>query len=484
MKENKKGKSGRVLSGLLWTYGERFLAQLVTLIVSIVLARILSPEHYGTVAIVTVFITICDALVTGGFGNALIQKKDASKQDFDSICWLSIGIATVLYIILFIGAPIISIVYKDELLTPVTRVLGIKVLFSAFNSVQQAYVQKKMIFKKFFFATLGGTITSAVVGIFLALNGAGVWALVAQYLTNSILDTMILFFLIDWKPSLNISKRSIVELWGFGAKLLASTMVFTFKDNVRSLLIGKVFTGADLAYYNQGKKYPALLVTDIVESLGKVLFPVFSNQQTDTDGLRQMMRKSVRMSAYVLTPCIIGLVAIADTFVSVILTDKWLPCVPYLRILSLVYLTRPLSTVFQRALLAIGKSSVNLFHELVTTMATLILVIVAVFGFRSIELVAWSYVLVMVLGVIIFAYYTKKYFCYKYMDMIRDFIQPVIMSIMMSILVVFVGKVPIGNFSKLVIQIISGGIVYIALSIFSKCESYLVIKNMLFAKKR
>lgn len=477
MDNSNKSKAGQIFSGVLWSYGERFLAQLVTLVVSIVLARILSPNHYGIIAIVTVFITICDALVTGGFGNALVQKKNATKLDFDSICWFSLGIAAVLYIILFISAPMISLVYEVDILVPVTRILGIKVLFSAFNSVQQAYVQRKMLFKKFFFATLGGTISSAIVGIVLALNGAGVWALVAQYLTNSIIDTVILFVSIDWKPSLHVSRKSIVELWGFGSKLLASTMVFTFKDNIRSLLIGKVFSSSDLAYYNQGKKYPALLVTDIVESLGKVLFPVFSEKQTDIIELKLMMRKSVRLSSYVLTPCIIGLIAVADTFVSVILTDKWLPCVPYMRILALVYLTRPLSTVFQRALLAIGKSSINLFQELVTSITTLFLVIIATFGFQSIELIAWSYVLVMVLGVIIFAYFTKKYIGYKYREMMSDFVQSLIMSIVMGIVVVIIGQIQVANFLKLLLQIMGGIVIYIVISILNKCESYLIIKK-------
>jgi len=473
----------KVTSGLIWSYAERFLAQGITLLVSIILARILDPEHYGIIAIVQVFITICDALVTGGFGNALVQKKDATDTDFNSISWVSIGIAIVLYTILFFSAPFIASFYDDSLLIPVIRVMGIRFIFSAFNSVQQAYVQRKMIFKKFFFATLGGTIFSAFLGIGMALKGFGVWALVAQYLSNTVIDTIILFLTIDWKPRFEISKESVSSLWAFGSKMLASTMVFTMKDNIRSLIIGKKFSSSDLAYYNQGKKYPALIVTDIVDSLGKVLFPLLSKEQESLIRVKQLMRRSISVSSYILTPAIIGLIAIADTFVTVILTEKWLPCVPYFRILCLVYLTRSLSSIFQKGLLAIGKSQVNLLHETITSVATIVLLAVAAFVFEDIELIAWSYVVIMVLGIMIFGFYVHKYFSYKYTEMAVDYLPSLIMSLIMGILVYFIGKVSIHPVIKLAVQVIAGGTIYILTSLAIKDRNMKYIIDYIRSRK-
>lgn len=469
--------AGKFASGLFWSYAERFFAQGITLLVSIVLARILDPEHYGIIAIVTIFITICDALVTGGFGNALVQKKDATDIDFDSISWFSVGVAGVLYIILFLSAPIIASFYNESLLTPVLRVMGIKFIFSAFNSVQQAYVQRKMIFKKFFWATLGSTVISAVVGIGMALKGFGVWALVGQYLSNTVISTIILCFTIDWKLRFRISISSIKELWKFGAGMLAATVTFVFKDNIRSLIIGKRFTSSDLAFYNQGKKYPQLLVTDIVESLGKVMFPVLSAEQDSAEKIKNIMRKSVRVSSYVLTPCIIGLLSVSDTFVLAVLTDKWLPCVRYMRVLSLVYITRPMTTIFQKGLLAIGKTGVNLFHEIITSVLTIILLIVAVFVFDSIILIAWSYVLIMILGLIVFSIFIKKYFVYSFCEMLSDYLPPFVLSCVMGAAALACGAVFSVPMIRLIVQVVAGAIVYIVLSCIFKIDGFMYLKK-------
>lgn len=473
MKEN----GTKVVSGLIWSYGERFLAQIITLLVSIVLARLLSPSDYGVVAIVTVFITICDALVTGGFGNALVQRKNISYIDFDSICWISVIIAGILYLILFLSAPFIAAFYRDDNLVLITRVMGIKFIFSAFNSVQQAYVQKKMTFKKFFFATLGGTIFSAVIGIGMAYAGCGVWAIVAQYLSNTIIDTIILYMTIEWKPRMRISWKSVKELWNFGSKMLASTMIYTLKDNMRSLVIGKQFTSSDLAFYNQGQKFPSLLVTDIVESLGKVLFPVFSEKQDDRALIKEYMRKSIRLSSYILLPLIVGLFAVADSFISLLLTDKWLPCVLYIRILCLVYMTRSLSTIFQKCILAIGKSNINLIHEIVTSVLTIVLMLIAALYFKNVEMVAWSYVVVMIVGILIYGVAIKIYFQYSIAEMIADYCPALLISVVMGGVVLLISAVNIPILLKFILQIVGGVLVFFLLSIIFRLDSYSYLRE-------
>lgn len=451
----------KVFSGIGWSFAERISAQLVSLIVSIILARILAPEDYGILAIVNVFVAIGDALVAGGFGIALVQKKNSDDTDFNSICWVSVFVSVLLYAVLFICAPLISDFYVNNDLTLITRVLGIRLVFSAVNSIQQAYIQKKLLFMKSCIIGTFGAIVSGIIGIVLALTGAGVWALIAQNMMSVIISTAMLYFFIEWKPRLQCSMSSIREMWGYGSRVFLATTVDTLKDNIRTLVVGKVFSSADLAYYNQGKRFPQLLVNDIVNSVGKVLLPVFSEQQDDLNKNTDFMRLSIRVSSFILLPLIFGMVGIADNFILLFLTEKWMPCVPYLRILSLVYVTRSVNTILKNALLAIGKSEVNLFHEVVTSVLTVALIILAAFYFRSIPLIAWSYVLISLLGTCIFSYFTVRNFPYKVSEILRDYLPSLTLSGIMCAVVFFVGKIPLATIFVLLLQIIVGIVIYI-----------------------
>lgn len=451
----------KVFSGIGWSFAERVSAQLVSLVVSIVLARILAPEDYGILAIVNVFVAIGDALVAGGFGIALVQKKNASKLDFDSICWVSVLISVILYVVLFALSPIIAKVYSNPELIIITRVLGLRLVFSAINSIQQAFIQKNMLFRKSCIIATVAALLSGVIGIVLAVVGIGVWALVAQNMTLVILSTIIMFIFIDWKPAFKCSMNSIKEMWGYGSRVFLATTVDTLKDNVRTLVVGKVFSSADLAYYNQGKRFPQLLVNDIVNSVGKVLLPVFSEEQNDKEKTTTFMRLSIRVSSFILLPLIFGLVGVADNFVQVFLTEKWMPCVSYLRILSLVYVTRSINTILKNALLAIGKSGVNLFHEIVTSVMTIILIIVAAFYYQSIPLIAWSYVLISLIGTVIFSYFTIKNFPYKLKNILRDYTPSLALSVFMCATVYFIGRIPLATVVVLGIQVIVGGFIYV-----------------------
>lgn len=486
MSENTKQNEGKKLvSGLGWSFAERMLAQAVSLVISLVLARILAPEHYGIISIVTVFISIGDALVVGGFGNALVQKKDATDQDFDSICWVSMGVSLIIYILLFFGAPLVAAFYEEAALIAIIRVMGLKFVFSAFNSVQQAYVQKRMLFKKFFFATLGGSLASSVVGIGMALSGFGVWALVGQYLTKSVMDTVVMFCIIRWKPKLRICWKSVRELWGFGAKVLGATLVYTVRDNIRTLLVGKRFTTEDLAYYNQGQKFPSLVVVDIVSSLEKVLYPALAEKQTETEKLRALMRYAVSLSSYIVMPLIFGLFAVSDTFVLTVLTEKWMPCVPFMRIMCVVYATRPLSAIFQRGLLAMGKSALSLIHEIVTSSVTIAGLFVAVFCFESVEMIAWNHVLVMMLGLSLYVYWGRKFIGYKIREVMKDFLPTALLATTMALSVWGVGLLNIVPLLKLILQVLAGMMVYISLSALTGNKNYKTIMSFVkgFLKK-
>ena len=258
-----------VLKNFFWRFAERCGAQLVTFVVSIVLARILTPEAYGTIALVTVFTTILQVFVDSGLGTALIQKKNVDNLDFSSVFYFNFIVCLILYAGMFFAAPYIAMFYEDISLTAIIRVLSLTIIISGVKGIQQAYVSCNMLFKRFFFSTLGGTVFSAFLGIGMAYKGYGVWALVAQQLSNTAIDTLILWLTVKWRPQKKFSWIRLKELLAFGWKLLASSLLDTIYNNLRNLTIGKIYSSSDLAYYNQGDKFPKVIITNINTSIDK-----------------------------------------------------------------------------------------------------------------------------------------------------------------------------------------------------------------------
>ena len=293
-------KSISVISNLMWKFGERISAQFVTLFVSIVLARLLSPSDYGAIALVTIFITIANVFVVNGFGTALIQKKQADNLDFSSVFYVNILFSLFLYAILFILSPYVASFYNMEILCPVMRVLSLRIPIAAINSIQQAYVSRNMMFKKFFFSTLFGTLLSGIVGCVMAYKGFGIWALVGQYLTNTTVDTIVLWFTVRWRPELKFSFSRVKVLLSYGWKLLLSGLLDTGYQQLRSLIIGKKYTSSDLAYYNQGQKYPELVVVNINTSISSVLFPAISQSQDNIEVVKGMTRRAIKVSSFIM----------------------------------------------------------------------------------------------------------------------------------------------------------------------------------------
>lgn len=474
--ENNKYK---IAGGLFWSYGERIFAQLVSLIVSIVLARLLSPENYGVVSIVMIFITFCDAIVTGGFGNAIIQKKDADELDVNTMLCCSMVTSALLYMLIYFTAPFIADFYEMDIICPILRVLGVRLLISGINSIQRAWIQKKMLFKKFFVSTLFGTLLSAVVGIAMAYQGMGPWALVGQYLTNSFVDTAVLLLTNDWHPRLMFSFERAKSLLSYGWKVLMTTIVFTIEGNLRSLIIGKQFGSADLAFYDQGKRFPELLVTNINTSISNVMFPVLSQSQDDLDRLKQLCRQAIRIGTYLLTPLLMGLVAVADTFVVAILSEKWAPCVPYLRILTLVFLVRPFATTCHQAILSVGRSDIILKIMVVVNIVAIGILLYSVFAVESVIWIAYGALITEAMSLLLFAYYGKKLLFYTYKEQLRDIVPSILLSSMMGGLVYLIQLLPINNLLVLVLQVAFGAGFYILASYVMQLEQFVYLVNML-----
>lgn len=464
-----------VVSGLFWRILERTGAQGVTFLVSIVLARLLDPTIYGTVALVTVFITILQVFIDSGLGNALIQKKDADDLDFSSVFFFNMAICLIMYAIMFFTSPLIADFYEDSTLVPVIRVLSLTLIISGVKNVQQAYVSRNMQFKRFFFATLGGTLGAAAVGISLAYFGFGVWALVAQHLFNAAVDTLILWITVKWRPKMMFSFTRLKGLLTFGWKLLASSVIDTVYQDLRQLLIGKVYTAADLAYYNQGKKIPSMVINNIDISINSVLFPTFSKVQDDRERVKSMMRTSIRVSTYLMAPILILAAACADPLIKLILTEKWLPCVFFLRIACITYLIYPIHTANLSAINAMGRSDLFLKLEIIKKVIGVSLIFATMW--ISVEAVAIGSFVGAVFSLVINAWPNRKLLNYSIIHQIKDIMPPVLLAVFMGACVYSVEFIGLPDWLTLLIQIPLGFAIYYFGSRIFRIYSYNYLIN-------
>ena len=473
--------SGKVIAaGLSWKFAERILAQGISTLVSIILARLLLPEEYGLVTMVLIFINIANVFVTSGFGQSLIQERNAGDLEFSTITYVSITVAILLYGVLFVCASIIEAFYNILDLAIVIRVLGLKLIISGYNSIQQAYVQKTMQFRKFFFSTLGGTLISGIVGVVLAYNGFGVWALVAQYLVNSTIDTIVLQITIHWRPRLVFSIKCAKRLISYSWKLTVGDLVSTVYNELRSLVIGKFYTPQDLAYFNKGEQFPKLIITNVSTSIISVLYPAMSLVNDSVEELKDITRKSMRASSFCVFPILIGLATVATPFVSLLLTDKWLPCVIYMQLSCFSNVTTPLSSANLQALKAIGRSDIVMYLEIIKKSIGLFLIFATIkYG---VLMIAISGLIYSIVALVVNAYPNKKFLGYGYMEQLKDILPFAVASIIMGGVVLLVGFLRINLLIKLITQIVVGMIVYVVVMKIGKNEIYINLENLLFGK--
>lgn len=456
---------------------ERGSTQGIQFIVSIILARLLLPEDYGLIAIVTILTMLANVLVQNGFNTALIQKKDADEVDFSSVFYLSMLFAGLLYAILYFAAPFIADFYGSAQLIPVLRVLSLTLFFGAFNSIQNAYIARHMMFKKLFFSSLGAVIVSGVVGIIAAYSGWGVWALVAQQLTNQALILFILWFTVKWRPRLLFSIEKVKMLFAFGWKMLASTLIDTLYRDIRSLIIGKIYNPAMLGFYNRGEQFPRYIVNSINGSIQSVMFPAISSQQDDIARVKGITRRTIVTTSFIMFPVMIGLAAVAEPVIKIFLTDKWLQAVPFLQIFCVAYSLLPIHTSNQQAINALGRSDVFLKLEIIKkTIGLIILGISIPFGIYAI---AWGAFLGEAIASFVNAYPNLKLLNYSYIEQLEDIIPSLLLSVVMGAIVYTLNFLNITVWQTLIMQVAVGVIIYIGLAKMFKIESYTYIIDTL-----
>lgn len=477
MKNRECEKKNQVTSSLLWAYAERLMAQGVSLLVTIVLARLIAPEDFGAITIVTVFINIANTLAIEGFGTALIQKKDADELDYSSIFYFSLCFSLVMYLILCAGAPYIATFYEMPILTPVLRIMGIRIVLGGINSIQQAYISKEMKFKKFFVSTSFGVGISACVGIGMAYAGFGIWALTIQYVTNAVIDTIILTVTSGLRVKTIFSVKRLKELLNYGWKLVASAMMISVYSNIRDLVVGKKYSSTELAFYNKGNQFPSFIASNINTSISKVLFPTLASFQDDRLVLKRMTRKAISVGMYVLSPVLIGMLVIAEEFVQIVLTEEWLPAVFYFRIYCIIFLLQPLQTASLQAMKAMGKSELYLKLEVVKKIFGIVILGISVFAFEKMEYIAWGALVVEIFSALLNVPVNKKILDYKYGEQLKDVWSTLLLVVLMG-MVVCVCNFSANIYTSCAIKIVIGVIFYVCISWLLKKEEFFYIKNV------
>ena len=467
----------KVFSGMIWAFGEQFAAQAVSFILSVILARLLMPDEYGTITMVLVFINIANVFVTNGFGEALVQRKNATDEDFTTVFYCSLAVAVFLYSVLYITAPLIAAFYDSPELALVLRVLSLKLPIASINSIQRAYVQKNMQFKKFFFSTLGGTILSGVLGIFMAYKGVGVWALVAQYMSNSCVATIVMFFTVRWKPKLIFCKSSAKELIKYAWKLTAASLINTVYNELRSLIIGKKYSSSDLAYYNKGNHIPSLAITNINSAISTVIFPAMSQCNNAPNRLKAITRRSMKVAAFVIFPVMGGIIGVGESLIRLLLTEKWIPCVPYLYMACMYWACQPVQTANWQVIKAMGRSDLALRLEIYKKVIGFLLVFVSIpFG---VEAIAASNVLFAIISMLINIIPNKRLINYSIREQMLDLAPSFISSVVMCLVVLEVGNIVLPDIVLIPVQVAIGIGIYVFCSVLLRNDSFSYILDIL-----
>ena len=465
-----------IISSLIWKFLERGGTQGVQFIVSIILARLLAPSDFGLIALVLVFLNIADVFVQSGFNMALIQKKNADNLDFSSVFYLCIGVSIVVYTILFFTAPLVADFYNRPELTSIVRVLSLSVIITAFNSVQEAYIARNMLFKKLFFRSVSVAIPAGIIGITCAYHGMGVWALVVQKLATALLFCIFMWFTVKWRPLPQFSFSRVKTLFSFGWKLLASALLNTGYNELHSFVIGKMFTPAALGFYSRGNQFPSIIVSNINTSIQSVLLPSLSSYQDDRERLKQMTRRAIVTSSFVIVPLMACLAALAKPLVLVLLGEKWLPCVPFIQICCFVYSFWPIHTSNLSAINAVGHSDIFLKLEIIKKIIGLSVLCLFIYLFRTPIGIASTAAVTALISVVVNANPNRKLLNYGYLEQMKDIVPSYLLSISVGFVIYYMTTFPITPILQLLLFSSIGAVLYLIIAkiLHLECLEYLL----------
>lgn len=468
-----------LIFNIFWKFFESISSQFVTLIVSIVLARLLTPDDYGIITTVMIFISLANVFVYNGMGIAIIQKKNVDDLDYSSVFWFNFIISILIYISLYLFAPYISMFFNNKYIgfVNVIRVLGLRIIIASINSIQYSYISKNMRFKDLFKSNIVATILSGMLGIYLAMNNYGVWALVWQYLSYSLISAVLLMIIIKMNISFSFSLERINGLMNFGLKNLIVSFMITGYQELRSIVIAKFYAPSELAFYDKGKQFPNIIISNINDTTNSVLFPKLSNCQDDYKEIKELTKKAIKFGTYFVFPLMLGFFAVARNFILVVLTDKWVMCVEYLQLFCLINLFNPIHDSNINSIKAIGRIDIYLRLEVIKKIIETLVLFCTMF--IGIKYILYGMLLTSVGFIILNSYPNQKIIGYRIIEQFTDILPNLVISIIMSLVVFAIGFLPLDSLILLIIQVIFGIVLYVALSIMTKNNEFFFIIEVL-----
>lgn len=415
MTENLKSQT---VKGVWWSFLERYSTQGVTFLITLFMARILTPGEYGLIGMIAIFMALGQVFIDGGFANALIQKETRTETDFSTVFWVNVSIGLLSYIILFFAAPLIAAYFNEEILIPIIRVYCLNLVFTSLAAVNKVKLVIDINFRTQLKISLASAITSGITGITCALNDCGVWAIVAQSNVAAAMTTVLSFIYVKWKPSLVFSRESFKSLFSFGSKLLAAQIISTVYVYLYNIVIGKRYSKAELGLYTKAGLFGQMVSTYLTQAMTRVSFPVLSRVQNDDTQLIGAYRKFIAMVAFVVFPVALGVCGMARPLILSLITEKWLGCVPFIQILIFAYLCDGITIVNLNLLYVKGKSNVVLRLEIIKKAIAITMLFIAVpYGIKAI---CFSQVLYGIIALILNTRNTRKLLNYGFLSQIKD----------------------------------------------------------------
>jgi len=454
----------KTINGMVWSVSERISLQVMHMLVSIILARLLGPSEFGLLGMLAIFTSIAQSVLDSGFGSALIQKKDATQTDSSSIFYFNLLIGIFLASIFFFSAPLIADFYQQPILKPITRVLSLNMIINAFSLVQLSILRKKMEFKNHFIVSMIAVLFSGVAGIIAAYNGLGVWSLVIQTLSHSLAQAIALWILSKWRPIGHFSFESLKTMFSFGSRLLVAGIIETVFKNLYQTFIGKVYSPSDVGYYSRASTMESAASVATSMALGTVVFAAFSPYQDDDTTLRKVHSKTIKMSMFVLMPVMIGLIAIAEPLFLFLLTEKWADSIPYFQLLCVIGLLFPIVVQNYNLLRIKGRTDLHLRLEIFKYVITVIAI--ALTYKHGIIALIYGQITVAVISHFVVSYFVGRLVDYTLFDQLKALFPQGIISLIMGGSIYFVGNL-LNTDSNLLIfstQIVLGVVIYFLLN--------------------
>lgn len=465
---------------MFWQFMQKIGNQSVSFVVSVILARILSPDDYGVVALAGMFTILFAIFSDGGLGPALVQKKNADSLDFDTLFTTQLVFSSIIYIIIFFSAPYFAKLFDKPLLCDIIRVSALGMPLGALGGVQTSILTRRMKFKWFFYVSFVGLAVSATVGLTLAYSGYGAWALVFQGLASSVVTTIVIFCLIDWHPHFRFSYERFKPLFSQGLRYMGTALIGTATAQVRGYALGLKYSPADLAYYNRGEGLPNLVCNNIDSTIQGVLFPALSKIQDDPEAVKHALRRAIRISTYMLMPMLFGLAAISDKLIIIVFTEKWAASIPFMQLSCFCFAIGIMCNVNLQALKARGRIDIVLNMEFIKKPVMLLMIL----GTMLISPLAimWGMLFFNIFVYFVNSYPNKKNIDYSYKDQIKDVAANFTLALTMAVLVYLVGRINNNLYIDVAIQVLLGAAFYITVSWLTKNESMLYVID--FIKER